>query len=77
MKLEKNFLLGLINDCKILEENQWYEQVPTFGNWKYVEDLFVFQYKDGKRYYTDGDILEHKIQENGYTGISCRLVKWE
>lgn len=77
MKLEKNFLLGLIEDCKILEENQWYEQRPLFGQWNYTSSLFVFQYKEGKRHYTDGDILEHNISENGYTGISCRLVKWE
>ncbi len=77
MKLEKTFLETLINEHKILEENRWYEQVPTFGSWHYVNDLFVFQYKNGKRHYTDGDILEHRIQDNGYTGISCRPVKWE
>ena len=77
MKLEKKFLEDLIKNCKILEENAWYEQVPLFGQWQDIERLFVFQYRDGMRYYTDGDVHEHKIQSNGHTGISCRPVKWE
>lgn len=60
-----------IDGYRELKEGKYYKQIKVFGDWKNNEDIMIFQYKNGKRHYSDGDILEGSI----YHVSQCKELK--